>query len=91
MGGPVRRCLQIFKIRSCGSALGEEEEQQQHDLREAQPGYEVSAHKEIVHEKKWRIWLLLQMNCKQQQFLLFVCLFVCLFATTKSLPLILRL
>lgn len=42
VGRPVRRCLQIFKIRSCGSALGKEEKQQQHDLWETQPGYEVS-------------------------------------------------
>lgn len=42
VGRPVRRRLQIFKIRSCGSALGEEEKQQQHDLWETQPGYEVS-------------------------------------------------
>lgn len=42
VGRPVRRCLQIFKIWSCGSAVGKEEEQQQHDVWETQSGYEVS-------------------------------------------------
>lgn len=42
MGRPFRRHLQVPEVRGRGPAVGEEEEQQQHDLREAQPGHEVS-------------------------------------------------
>lgn len=61
VGRPVRRCLQIFKIWSCGSAVGKEEKQQQHDLRETQPGYEVSwmLRRTVAHTQTtgWRICL----------------------------------
>lgn len=43
MGRPFRRHLQVPEVGGRGSAVGEEEEQQQHDLREAQPGHEVSS------------------------------------------------
>lgn len=42
MGRPFRGHLQVPEVRGRGPAVGEEEEQQQHDLREAQPGHEVS-------------------------------------------------
>lgn len=42
MGRPFRRHLQVPEVRGRGPAVGEEKEQQQHDLREAQPGHEVS-------------------------------------------------
>lgn len=41
MGRPFRRHLQVPEVRGRGSAVGEEEEQQQHDLREAQSGHEI--------------------------------------------------
>ncbi len=41
MGGPQGWCLQVLEVRSCCSALGAEEEEQQHDVREAQSSHEV--------------------------------------------------
>lgn len=41
VGGPPGRRLQVPEVRSCCSALGAEEEEQQHDVREAQQSHEV--------------------------------------------------
>lgn len=88
VGRPVRRRLQILKIRSCGSALGKEEKQQQHDLREAQPGYEVSWGVAVEDWGTWRDHLsgesgwLLTADCQQRQLLSL---------TAQFLPMILRL
>lgn len=43
MGGQARRHLQIPAFRGRRPAVGAEEEEQQHDLRETQPGHEVRA------------------------------------------------
>ena len=42
MGGPLGRCVPFPEVGGRGPAVGQEEEQQQHDLREAQPGHEVN-------------------------------------------------
>ena len=41
MGRPVWGHLQVLEIRGCGSAMGQKEKQQQHDLWKTQPGDEV--------------------------------------------------
>lgn len=41
MGGPDRGRVPFPEVRGRGAAMGQEEEQQQHDLRETQPGHEV--------------------------------------------------
>lgn len=41
VGRPVWGHLQVLEIGSCGSAVGEKEEQQQHDLWKTQPSDEV--------------------------------------------------
>lgn len=42
VGGPARGGLQVPQVRGRGSDVGPEEEEQQHDLREAQSCHEVS-------------------------------------------------
>lgn len=41
VGRQVRGHLQVLEVGGGGSAVGQKEEQQQHDLRETQPGHEV--------------------------------------------------
>lgn len=41
MGGPARRHLQVSALWGCGPTLGAKEEEQQHDLWEAEPCHEV--------------------------------------------------
>lgn len=45
VGRSSRGCVQIPQVRGRGSDVGSEEEEHQHDIRETQPGHEVSHHR----------------------------------------------
>lgn len=58
MGGPDRGRVPLPQVRGRGAAMGQEEEQQQHDLREAQPGHEVERQTTLnyLHEKSLNLF-----------------------------------
>lgn len=49
VGGSNRGGLPLPAVGGSGQVMGQEEEQQQHDLREAQPGDEVEGHSCQTH------------------------------------------
>lgn len=58
MGGPDRGRVPLPQVGGRGAAMGQEEEQQQHDLRETQSGHEVGRQTTVnyLHEKSLNLF-----------------------------------
>lgn len=64
MGGSQRRCLQVPEVGGCGSAVGSEEEKQQHDLRETEPSYEVRLRPQLTAHNYHQLLLIIMKSQK---------------------------